>query len=254
MYQLSDRTVSKLVTLEGQTAKVLRASEFELEVVQLSAFVKDEEFAPSRVTRWALRDRGDRYDGDPISVPDAPHVPPEIATSISQSADGKSKLEAARTRINAYRYRGKGEPLDLFEEAKSLLDDIVEVIAIENVSIGRLALLVSRICDQDEAAKAIAEHFFKEQWLSGPINRPESTEIHSHKVYRFMGDTLANSWMRVRTGQRIETKTPVVVVDQDINTREEDREQTTFSRDLIAEFVNTAVVEIDVVQSLYFPD
>ncbi|MCY3017594.1 MAG: hypothetical protein NTW87_00990 [Planctomycetota bacterium] len=44
----------------------------------------------------------------------------------------------------------------------------------------------------------VARRFFREELRKAPFNRPQQTEVHSHKVYTF-GAFTVNSWGRVRT-------------------------------------------------------
>jgi len=102
-------------------------------------------------------------------------------------------------------------------------------------------------------AKWLAARFFKELFLKAPFNRPETLEIHSHKVFTF-GRFKVNSWARVKTETLLNpdpsiADNPVVTFASDLNTPV--AESTSFSQELAADFFKETWAQHLEVRRLY---
>ena len=98
----------------------------------------------------------------------------------------------------------------------------------------------------------LAKHFCRDEWLKSPLNRPETFELHAHKQFALFDKVMVNSWVRNKTGTLVGTDEAVVLVEQDLNTREEDNERDYSASDL-DHFFEAAVRELDVMLGLYYP-
>ena len=235
---------------------MLTLNDIQPEALQASAFVKDQELGPTRILRRVLRDWGDIYDGEPVVLPSLEAFPPDVASVILTSRDERHRIEVARTRINLFRIRVDEPPLDLGGIGAKLAGRLADIVEGEQALIGRLAAVATNFFDAEDAAKEIARHFFKDRWLEGskaPLNRPQKLEVHSHKIFQLAVDLQVNSWVRVKSAQRIKDLSPVVVVEQDINTLEEDRLEREFSRAAVVAFYDRVAREFSTILGLYFP-
>lgn len=223
------------------------------EALQVSAFTKDQELSPTRVMRRALRLWGELYDGEPMALPIADTVPPEVATVTLVSQDGRHRLEAARTRVNLFRIRVGEPPLDLDGSETDLALRLVEIFEGEEAPIGRLAAVATRFADAAQPGLDIAKQFIRPEWIAGPLNRPKTLEIHAHKIFNLTESLQVNSWVRIKTAQRALDLTPIVVVEQDINTLAEERQEREFDRSAAVDFFQRVARELATVLALYFP-
>jgi hypothetical protein len=92
--------------------------------------------------------------------------------------------------------------------------------------------------------------------LKNPFNRPDSFEIHSHKLFQLPGSGMINSWMRVKTAQLTTEPPPappVIIAEQDFNTPSEQEPDREFTDPEMSQFYKACPSEIDKVLDLYFP-
>ena len=79
--------------------------------------------------------------------------------------------------------------------------------------------------------------------------------MHAHKRFRLTNEFEVNSWVRNKTGTISgEHPEPIVLVEQDLNTRAEDAERRRFSAEEIARFFSAVSNEFDVILRLYYPE
>jgi hypothetical protein len=121
--------------------------------------------------------------------------------------------------------------------------------------VARLAALISRYTPNPTPAHFLASHFCKERWLTAPFNRPASFELHAHKTFLLAGRFQVNSWVRNRTGMFAGPShpSPIVIVEQDLNTPAEEVETRQFSREEIAAYFQAVAPGFDETLSLYYP-
>ena len=234
---------------------MVAASDFTVELVQATAYAASDPLSPPRVLRHALAAWSNLYDGTPISLPLPPGAPVEIPSVILASQDGTQRIEIAPSRVNIFVTRPiDEETLQVVNIYPDLSERLIDIFENEGIAIGRLAAVVHQAASVDAPAQALARQYFRDQWLVAPLNRPESLELHAHKIFDLRPDLPVNSWMRLRTGERIPTSEPVIAAEQDINTPEEQRAASNFDRDSTAEFFRLVTAELSTILRLYFPE
>jgi hypothetical protein len=143
--------------------------------------------------------------------------------------------------------------VELYERLGDLIAGVVESA---RLSIVRVAGVTEYFRSPDAVPPALllATHFFKPEFLKAPFNRPETLEVHSHKVYEF-SDFKVNSWVRVKNvaldGPPSGMDADVVLFHSDINTLAESTQELTTQR--IRKFFALLSGEILRVRRLYFP-
>jgi hypothetical protein len=233
---------------------MVTAKDFETEGVQATAWASSGELQPTKLYRFILENWVDVFDAEPEFMP-LQGIPPEFPAIVLGSSDQSLRLEVAVARINLYLRRTDIKALDIDEALSDFAKRLVEIFSVGNVQIGRLAALTSRAASVQSPASLIAAHFFRDRWLISPFNRPEALEIHSHKVFPIEEGLNVNSWMRVKTGERIGVNSgPVIVSEQDINTLQEEREVRSFGDQDVSRFFNQVTNEFDSILGLYFPN
>ncbi|MDP9370484.1 MAG: hypothetical protein M3Q03_19815 [Chloroflexota bacterium] len=176
----------------------------------------------------------------------------EIPSVVIGNQAGSLRLEIARSRANLFWQRTEEESVDPAATLQSFATRLADIFEESDAPVGRLAAVIHRSADENEPAKQLARQYFKDRWVAGPLNRPQQLEIHAHKVISLNGFQ-ANSWMRIRTGVRVGPNSPVVAVEQDLNTLDEIRPEQSFARGQIEDFFSVAAREFDHILDLYFP-
>jgi len=231
---------------------------FEFSGYQAAAFYVRLALGVRSILTQVLGEVGEVLDGDPISLPVPAEAPPEIPRVMLTSKDRALRFDISLTRAD-FRWQRTEGALDLTrflgnaQRAFQALNRSAESLP------GRLALVAHRFKPEPDAGRVLAAHFCRPELLEntprhkGPLNRPEAFELHAFKQFR-LNHFAVNSWFRAKTGT-VDTKNPrsVVMIEQDLNTPQEQLEQTRFSGDDIREFHRLSTAELDTIMRLYFP-
>lgn len=229
--------------------------DFKNQSIQASGFASGEDtLYPNPILKRFPRRWSSEYDGDTVSIPLPPELPANVPQLVLSNQSGSSRLELTSRRINLVRTAEDESDLALQATTEALADELIAGFKVEDVDFGRFGLVVLRIAEVDSpAAVKIAKHFFQRRWLTAPLNRPESLEVHAHKVFQLEPELMVNSWIRVKSGSLTSTGAPLIVVEQDINTLENERIDRTFSPDECKAFFSLASREMEKILRLYFP-
>ena len=231
---------------------MLKTKQFKIGSIQCSIFSGALGTRPSIFLAFLLDRWGSKFDGQPLSVPLPNDAPPEIPRIVLTSADASLKMNVSASRIDIFwnRKSSKDDP-DVDFILADFREILQEIVKFTKTSPGRLAAVISRFAPIENPGKVIAEHFCKDAWLEGPLNRPESFELHSHKKYTFAKTFKVNSWFRIKTGRILYNNSPAVIIEQDINTLVEEMEKRQFKSQEILKFFNAAATEFDQILKLY---
>ena len=120
---------------------------------------------------------------------------------------------------------------------------------VPTAEIRRIAFVVHRFAKVEQPSTELARYFARRELLDGPLNRPTELQLHAHKVYQPSGMPELNSWVRWRTGTLKNSSTPVVTVEQDLNTPADRTDQFTF--DDVERFLARAHGETDSILDHY---
>lgn len=249
---------------------MLKASQFDFVTVQAVVFSRpSSEFSQNRVASHILGNHENRYDAPMQTIPMPKDVPQEIPRAIFHSQDNKWRIHFAPARIDSICSDTNMTLLDAVEQCGQVLSGYVEAATpMAPVKVGRLALIVHRLARVDNAARELVEHFCRAELTPVPFGNSQEFEIHNFKTYQLPETELkVNSWVRCKAaflnpallgnvapnfqsalGQR------VVVVEQDINTTQEQIDQRQFNGADIIDFFQRVCTEEDSIMSLYFPD
>jgi hypothetical protein len=233
---------------------MISPTEFVVDSIQAVAYVTGEPLRPASVLRNVLLTYGDVYDGEPISLPLPDHAPPEIPSVILSSQDNTLRLDVARTQVSLSWHRREGAAeVDQRQVYARFAEQLATITAHPERRLGRLGALLTRNAAIDHPGRALATQFCRDEWLHGPLNRPEGFELHAHKVFSLMPDLPVNSWIRLRTVPDAEQVYRYVTVQQDINTLVTEMTQRHFGPQQIASFLDAAAEQFDIIFRLYFP-
>jgi hypothetical protein len=138
-------------------------------------------------------------------------------------------------------------------ESVEVLDQYVKDMS---ASVGRVALVIYRICPVENPAQALIKRFCNADSQREPFNHSETFEIHNHKLYTPKeGINYAiNSWVRCKSAIMAQDSRPLILVEQDLNTLSHDVANRRFTADEVRLFLETASREADDILRKYFPD
>ena len=241
--------------LSTQAASSKPELSFSLASCQLTLFTPEEEISSVKIIRDLLPKWDELFgNAEPIILPSVPGMPREIPRLIIKSTDEVWRCEIASERINLV-WEARIEPktatvASVQNKGIKVLIDYKEFL---NARVTRMAAVITRIRPMSKPAMFLAEHFCKPQWLKAPLNRPESFELHAHKKYQLDSGLKVNSWVRNKTGSLLADQSPVVVVEQDLNTLVEESSTNNFDSGAIRHFFSSVPAEFDTILNLYYP-
>lgn len=240
------------------TEDIVKASDFKLATCQATIFTPDEEVSSVKLHKDFIPKFLDHFDGDPVTIPSGEGMPRDFPRLILQDKKGKWRCEFASARVN-YFWRLTSEDKEqitlknFFGKALELIQAYKEFA---HARVGRIAAVVDSFSPHSSPGKFLAQHFCKNELIEAPLNRPESFELHAHKKYPLGGSFIVNSWVRNKTGifGKGENKKDIILVQQDINTIEEETSDRKFTSDEIAGFYGSVEPEMLTILKLYYPE
>jgi len=232
-------------------------TDFELAFCLASMYTPDAEVSSARALTRLLPLWASRFDADPTTFPVPEGLPREVPRVILQSRSGQWSCEIASARINIVWRKASAEAqamrsADFYREATPILLEYRDFL---DSRVGRLAALINRYTPHPAPAQFLVSHFCKERWLQAPFNRPASFELNAHKTFLLAGRFQVNSWVRNKTGTLTEPSppSPIVIVEQDLNTPAEEMGTREFPFDEIAAYFEAVAPGFDETLSLYYP-
>jgi len=233
------------------------AIDFKVAFCAASLFTPEAEVSAAHLLTRLLPRWIARFDAEPTTLPVAGGLPREIPRVILQSRSGEWRCEVASARINvSWRQASIDgnviQTAEFYREATPILREYCDFL---DSRVGRLAAAISRYVPNSMPARYLASHFCKERWLARPFNRPASFELHAHKTFLLAGRFEVNSWVRNKTGTLAHPgeASPIVIVEQDLNTLAEEEATREFSHEEIATFFEVAVPGFEETLNLYYP-
>ena len=235
----------------------LVASDFSLAACQAVVFTPDQDVPLAKASRELVTAWSDTFDEPPTMLPQVEGMPADLPRLILQGGGKQWRFEVAPRRAAVHwqlavpSAQASISPKDFFSKGQVLLKDYQSRF---EPRIGRLAAVMTRMAPHTSPGLFLASHFCKDRWLSTPLNRPESFELHAHKRFS-MGSFVVNSWVRVKTALLVEAleKKTLVIVEQDINTMAEEEGVRSFQLSEVERFFSAVAKESDDILNLYFP-
>jgi hypothetical protein len=241
---------------------VLRTADFELTAVRLVAFTPNRtDFKPSAILATVLGKYAKRFDGPPQALPLPEDAPPEFPRIRLTSADGSWGFAASLLSITSswsLKQTQREKTTALRRVVAACREPVEHHIHENDVRVGRLGLVITRVCRVGQPAQTLIERFCRDEVKDpispdAPLRNSRNFELHNHKRYALSNNLTVNSWVRCKTGTIGKDTTPVVTVEQDINTLAEETEKSDFKVEEIASFLNMSVNESETVLGKYFP-
>lgn len=183
------------------------------------------------------------------------HLPPEYPIMVITSKSGGFGFSISQNRIN-FEWNSPNINVDapdyeqFFDDASKYLLEVTDKF---DLQINRLAVNYNRFVRHDNPGLYLAKHFCRDKWWKDqPMNRPGHFELNSHKRYEIYDGLEVNSWVRNKSGQLINPADPIIMVEQDINTLQDDDHN--IENEEVERFFNENVAELDKILKLYYPE
>jgi hypothetical protein len=236
---------------------MLQPPAFRLIAVHAVIYTPGLAFRSSRALTYFLGRYGDLYSGSPTTLPLPQEMSEELPRIVLQSEDGRHRLQVGPARLEVTR-DDEAMPADELPKFLEFATDLcIGYLHEMRGEASRLACVVRRFMQDDTAAKDVATHFCRDEWLADPLKRPSDFELHAAKQYEFAGWLKINSWFRCKSVTLIppnKDSVAGVLVEQDFNTlRSEPDKERVFTPEEIHRFFHEAPAEFQNVLDRYFP-
>ncbi len=193
---------------------------FKVATLRAVAFISDSTLEAKTILRKLSDTWMERFDGEYLMIPpfeDAPLELPILLLRSRQKDDqctfSSSSVDLRHSPRDPDSIEPEGLLKQFYVDASDLLMELPDVL---DYKLTRVGAVVTRYARLEQPGLTLAQHFCKAEMLDSPLNRPESFELHAHKLYSARGRDI-NSWVRVKTG-RVNAQEQAVLVEQDINT------------------------------------
>ncbi|SLM28865.1 hypothetical protein MTBBW1_1610027 [Desulfamplus magnetovallimortis] len=200
---------------------------------------------------------GGRFNGEFISVPVAQDAAPEIPRIILTSKDGTWKFEVSLLRSN----------LTFFQPA-NLAVNVPTVVSFGkfagsffslyqksiNAKAAKLGFVTEKFMplDREKPSGMIVKKFCNEHFAQKVFDNTEAFELHSLKKYPFDRFHI-NSWVKFKSAKLAnKARTPIILVENDINTYMEGQEGADFKADDIMTFFSAIPDHLESISALFF--
>lgn len=240
------------------TLQIPTWQQFAIDSVQVVLFTPGHEgFSTSRVVSTILRRFPERFDGDMQVMPLAGDAPAELPWIILQGARAREELHIHPARFDLLRSPTEGNGAATVEEfVRSSLEVAEYYVSETRAQVGRMALVVRRVCAHPQPAQTLIDRFCNEASRREPLNRSSTFEIHNHKKYQPAAEGIdyhINSWVRCKCGTLKLDSRPAILVIQDLNTLADDARDRRFEVAALRQYFDVAVSEANQVIRKYFP-
>lgn len=233
---------------------MVQAKNFRILSLQLTIYTPELLFNPNKILGNLMSKFFDIFDGNTTVLPVPKDVPKDIPRLILTSSDERIRLDISEARVNLVRYRDENDTLIDKDNFWSLCSEVYnEYMASTSAKVNRIAFVSIKFLEDGSPGLTLAQSFCKDNLLKEPFNRPENFEIHSHKAYT-LESFKVNSWVRCKSGVLKTDKTPIILVEQDINTISDETENNEFSIEDIAKFGSLVDAEQEIILTKYFPE
>jgi len=240
----------------------LHKDRFILTAVRVVVFTPEAaDFNPSALLAAVLSKYAKRFDGTVQAMPLPAAASDNLPRVALASKDRVWTFTASPSRLTSSWVRSEQEtdqPVPVHGVVKHCWEPIEDHVRENNVRVGRLGLVVTRVCRTDNPAQVLVDRFCRDDVKAldspdAPLRHSTNFEIHNHKRYEPIPGLTVNSWVRCRTATLGEDASPIVLAEQDINTLSEELEEREFSLEEIASFCRLAVDQMDSILVKYFP-
>jgi hypothetical protein len=225
---------------------MLTSDQFRVVNLQIGVFTPGLQLRANRV----LAKMSEMFDGGPTVLPFGDEVPQEVPRLILSTADGRYRFQVSNSRAD---FVTDSNAVDVIESRKFAETTLEAYLDVTRGVVGRLACGLKWAAEIGGPGIELARHFCREEWLKGPLNRPEDFELHAHKKFLLASRWSVNSWVRCKTAKLVGSNSPIVLVEQDLNTLAEEAEANDFDLEDIRQFIADCAPELDHILKLYFP-
>lgn len=234
---------------------MLTATDLNIAIAQLVIFTPDvSAFSAPKALALILGKYSARYDGSVQALPLPEEIPQEVPRVILQSKDGTYRMDVSPLRVTSYWMQASETQAELEDILSTSIEVLEHYVEGMETQVGRLALVLTRVCKAENPAQLIVERFCKPELQTTIFNKSENFEIHNQKSLTIQGFSV-NSWIRCKTGVLVINNVAFkgVIVEQDLNTLAEQLGQRRFKNEEIKSYFQSAAVEAEANINVIFP-
>ena len=236
------------------------AGEFNLVSVQAAIFLADSTgYSQSSFLGTVLSKYSDRYDGkvQTLPIPDDDPASNALPQIMLESKNNQWKLHSGKRRIDSF---WLANPEDVAENEIDIISECVQVLTYYARTIGvlkirRMGFLIAHLKVTDNATLDLVSRFVNPIYAKTIFSNSQDFEIHNHFTQRL--DPLEhdiNVWIRCKSALAQPDLKRVLVVEQDINTIDDENSEKRFSPDDVDAFFFHAFETSRDVFGQYFPE
>ncbi len=235
----------------------IRAPDFRLVSCQATLFTPEGAVSSVKLMQGLLPKWTELFDAEPTLGLVAEGLPREVPRLVLESTSQEWRCQIASARIDLFWQKPVTDLAEItldafFNEAIQRLNEYREFL---DTRVGRLAAVLNRYAGHPTPGPFIARYFCQERLHAGPLAQLESCEVHTHQRLVLAERFKVNLWVRSKTGTLSsgQESSPIVVVEQDLNTLLEDMETQAFTSEDIKKFFLATVTQFDESLQLYYP-
>ncbi len=216
-------------------------------------------FDANKILAESMREFRDQCDGEPLVIPLPEGAPQDLPRVILKSKNKIWQIEFSNIRINvrADLTQNENEEINNYTFIDFAYKVFSNYKSILEIPFGRIAVVVERQINIENSGLELAKHFCKGQWINTVLNRPEKFQLNAFKRYK-INDRFpeVNSWIKSTGNVKksyLELSRDIITVQQDLNTPQENTNESDYSLEEINEFLAIALKEMEIILKGYFP-
>ncbi|MBD2776330.1 hypothetical protein [Iningainema tapete] len=162
---------------------MLRSKDLNIAIAQLVIFTPNvSAFSAPKALALILGKYSHRYDGSVQALPLPEEIPQEVPRVVLQSKDGTYRMDVSPVRVTSYWMQASEAQVKLEDILSNSMEVLKHYVEGMETQVGRLALVLTRVCKAENPAQLIVERFCKPELQTTIFNKSENFEIHNQKT------------------------------------------------------------------------
>jgi hypothetical protein len=193
----------------------------------------------------------------------APGLPVDAPNLILQSKEARFRLQAGPSRLDILQFsQNDQDRIDVSNHFNACCDVFDKYLQLFPSSVSRARGVVRRVASETKPAAALSRHFLKDMWLQGDANIESADDLELNFGMSYLKDVNMQivGWFRCRSASysRLGAAssppqiTPVILVEQDLNTPFATSKVSLGVRDL-RDFFSMVPEDLALRLAMYFP-
>jgi hypothetical protein len=244
---------------ELERTRVLSFEDFRDFSIRVNILTPGLLFQNGKILRLFLTQWPDLFSNVLFATELPPGTPNEIPRVVIQGGDSQLKASAGPGRLELmWESQKADERPDIQNHIRLCSEVFLRYISECPSRVSRVGCVIARIANDGKPAMTLSEHFCRDTWLKQgmAMEGADDFALELSKHYLINDKFAVNSWLKCRSANliraRMTSSESVVVVEQDINTRD-DPSVSSFTPQQIADFLNLVPQKLEEVMKSSFP-